>query len=54
MITGALWTIGGIVVTVITYNAASGGGSYVVAWGAILFGFIQLIQGIYQYFTAKS
>ena len=54
MISGALWCIGGIVVTVITYNSASGGGTYVVAWGAILFGFIQLIQGIYQFFTAKS
>lgn len=54
IISGALWCIGGIVVTVITYNAASGGGSYVVAWGAILFGFVQLIQGIYQTVTAKS
>ena len=54
MITGALWCIGGIVVTVITYNSSSGGGTYIVAWGAILFGFVQLIQGIYQYFTAKT
>ncbi|MCG8698997.1 MAG: hypothetical protein MI922_13160, partial [Bacteroidales bacterium] len=43
---GALWCGGGIVVTAITYSAASGGGSYVVAWGAILFGAVQLIKGL--------
>lgn len=55
MITGALWCIGGIVVTIATYGAASsGGGTYIVAWGAILYGAVQLVTGIYQYFTATS
>ena len=54
MIGGALWCIGGIAVTVYTYGASSSGGTYIVAWGAILFGFVQLVQGIYQYFTAQS
>lgn len=38
MLYGALWCIGGIVVTAITYSAASGGGTYIVAWGAIFWG----------------
>jgi hypothetical protein len=52
MLYGALWCIGGIIVTVTTYSAASGGGTYIVAWGAILFGGLQFLSGVYQYFTA--
>lgn len=48
MLYGALWCIGGIVVTAATYSAASGGGKYVVAWGAILFGAIQFFRGLIQ------
>jgi hypothetical protein len=50
MLFGALWCIGGIAVTAITYQAAAGGGggSYVVAWGAILFGAIQFFRGLAQ------
>ena len=43
---GALWCVGGIVVTAVTYSSASGGGTYVVAWGAIIFGAVQLIKGV--------
>lgn len=46
MLFGALWCIGGIVVTAVTFSAASGGGTYVVAWGAILFGAVQFIKGL--------
>ncbi|MDP6634437.1 MAG: hypothetical protein QGG42_06040 [Phycisphaerae bacterium] len=48
MLYGALWCIGGIVVTAATYSAASGGGTYVVAWGAIVFGAIQFFRGLFQ------
>ena len=48
MLYGALWCIGGIIVTVMTYQAAAGGGTYVVAWGAILYGGIQFIKGVSQ------
>jgi hypothetical protein len=48
MLFGALWCIGGIIVTAVTYQAAIGGGSYVVAWGAILFGAIQFFRGLSQ------
>jgi len=50
MVVGGLWCGGGILVTLLTFAAASGGGSYVVAWGAILFGGIQFFLG----FVARS
>src|SRR6266568_3680819 len=34
----SLWRLGGIIVTAATYGAARPGGSYIIAWGAILFG----------------
>jgi hypothetical protein len=50
MLYGALWCIGGIAVTALSYQAAAnaGGGSYVLAWGAILFGGIQFVRGLIQ------
>jgi hypothetical protein len=55
MLYGALWCIGGTAVTAATYQAAAtspGGGHYVVAWGAILFGAIQFFRGLAQSATA--
>ncbi len=49
MLYGALWCVGGIIITVGTYSAASNGGSYVITWGAIIFGGIQLFKGILNY-----
>jgi len=52
MVIGGLWCVGGILVTAITYGAASsgsGGGSYVIAWGAIVFGAIQFFKGVFQF-----
>lgn len=51
MLFGALWAIGGTFVTVITYSAASGGGTYVVAYSAIAVGVIQFIIGLIQYLS---
>jgi hypothetical protein len=51
MLFGALWCIGGLVVTAVTYSAASGGGTYIVAWGAIIFGAIQFFRGVFQYLS---
>ncbi|MGE0328513.1 MAG: hypothetical protein AB7K71_09235 [Polyangiaceae bacterium] len=48
MTKGALWCIGGLIVTAITYSAAAGGGTYVVTWGAIIFGAIQFFKGVGQ------
>jgi hypothetical protein len=49
MMAGALWTIGGLVITAITYVAAEGGGTYVIMWGAMVFGVIQFFRGLSQY-----
>jgi hypothetical protein len=46
MLYGILWAVGGIAVTVITYNAANPGGTYIIAWGAILFGIIDFLRGL--------
>ena len=49
LIVGGIFCVIGTVVTVASYAAASGsseGGSYVVAWGAILFGGIQALRGV--------
>jgi hypothetical protein len=45
MFFGALWCLGGIAVTSLTLQAAknAGGGTYVIASGAILFGGIQVL-----------
>jgi len=45
---GGLFCVGGTVVTVVTYEAARGGGTYVVAWGAIVFGAIQMLRGLFM------
>ena len=52
MLYGALWCVGGIILTAGTYQAASNdprGGSYVIAWGAIAFGFIDFLRGLFAY-----
>lgn len=49
MLFGALWCIGGIVVTVVTFSLAQGGGSFIVAWGAIVFGAIQFFKGLVDF-----
>jgi hypothetical protein len=45
---GALWCIGGLIVTIVSYSEATDGGRYVVAYGAIVFGAIQLFRGLGQ------
>lgn len=49
MHSGALWCLGGILVTVFSYLAAVSspfGGTYIIAWGAILFGGVRFFQGL--------
>ena len=47
---GAIWCIGGTLVTALTYQAASeGGGHYIIAWGAIVFGGFQFLRGLAQF-----
>lgn len=50
MAMGALIFIIGVVVTVGTYRAvAKTGGSYTIAYGAILVGGFRFLQGLYEY-----
>ena len=43
---GLIWIFIGIVVTAVSYSNAAPGGTYFIASGAIIGGFIQLIRGI--------
>lgn len=54
MLYGTLWAIGGTVVTAVTYSAASGGGVYVIAWGAIVFGIIDFFIGLFGWLKYKD
>lgn len=51
---GAAWALGGLAVTAATYSAASGGGTYLVASGAIVFGGLQFFIGLSQVLSAES
>lgn len=42
---GAVICLAGILITALTYSSASGGGTYVVAWGAIIFGAVRFFKG---------
>ncbi|HEU5056947.1 MAG TPA: hypothetical protein VFU21_10505, partial [Kofleriaceae bacterium] len=52
IIVGAVWLAAGSAATAITYQMAveAGGGSYVVAYGAIVFGAIDIVWGLAEYF----
>jgi hypothetical protein len=47
---GALWFIGGLVVTLGSYTLAknAGGGMYLVTSGALVWGGVQFLYGVYQ------
>ena len=53
---GAIVCIIGIAVTAGTYSAAAsgGGGHYVIAWGAIVFGAFQFLKGLFQLATGSG
>ena len=42
---GMLWVVGGVVVSAGAYLSADPGGSYVVFWGAPLFGVVKVWRG---------
>jgi hypothetical protein len=48
MLIGGLICLVGIVITAATYSSAAGGGKYLVAWGAILFGAVRFFRGMSQ------
>jgi hypothetical protein len=48
IISGLLWMIGGIGVTVGTYVLSAPTGTFVVAWGAMLYGLYEIGRGIVE------
>ena len=52
MLSGAITCVAGIVITIGSYAFAAPGGSYLVAWGAIVFGAIRFFRGL-SGFNAK-
>jgi hypothetical protein len=44
---GSLWLAGGLIVTLISYSAAAGGGTYIATYGAIGYGAIRLLTGLF-------
>jgi len=54
IIRGLVWTILGIVITWITYDIASEqGGTYLICWGAVIFGIIDLLAGLFGWVKYK-
>ncbi len=43
---GGAWLGGGLLVTVVSYGAATGGGRFVVATGAIVYGLVRIVRGV--------
>ena len=54
MLYGILWAAGGTAVTIGTYEAASEGGWYIVAWGAIIFGVIEFFRGLFGWLKYRG
>ena len=49
MLVGGIWCVGGIIVTAVTYSMVSeSGGTYFVAYGAIIYGGYQFVKGLFQ------
>lgn len=48
MVSGGIWLVGGLIVTVASYTLASssGGGRFVLAYGAVIYGIAQIVRGI--------
>jgi hypothetical protein len=44
---GGFWLIGGILVSVISYSSLEGGGTFIIAWGAIFYGLFRFLRGLY-------
>ncbi|MER5756550.1 hypothetical protein [Streptomyces sp. NPDC002088] len=51
---GAAWLIGGVLITVVTYAQAQGGGVYLVAWGPVVYGIYRIVTGLLLLNKSKS
>jgi hypothetical protein len=47
LVIGGIAVAVGLLITAVTYShAASGGGIYVIAWGPVVFGLLQIVRGM--------
>lgn len=46
LLVGGLWFAGGLLLTLVTFSAASGGGHYVLAWGPMVYGAIRMLRAL--------
>lgn len=52
---GLFWSVGGALVTFIGYDMASReGGVFIITWGAIIFGVLQLFKGLFNKYLIKK
>ena len=49
MFIGAIFFIGGVILTIISYLVLQNNGYFIICTGAILFGFARLLMGLVQY-----
>ena len=54
MLYGILWAAGGITVTVAALTLSANGGTYIVAWGAIIFGIVDFFRGLSGWMKYKD
>jgi hypothetical protein len=45
---GLLWLVGGLLITLASYSAARGGGTYIATYGVILYGAMRLLIGLFS------
>lgn len=54
MLQGLAWTVVGLIITSTSYASASDqGGTYLICWGAVLFGFIDFLIGLFGWLTYR-
>ena len=49
MFHGALWCLGGLVVTALNLSLSGEGEGFILAWGVVIFGALQFLRGLAQY-----
>lgn len=54
MLHGSLWMLGGAVISLFTYAAAEGGGTYFLFWGAVLWGAIDFMRGLFGWLANRG
>lgn len=54
MLYGFVWAAGGTAVTIGTYEAASEGGVFFIAWGAIIFGIVDFLRGLFGWLKYRD